>query len=902
MTQVRAIPQAARLDEAVVAVASQPALAATPFFARDAVRFVCLFLQFGLLVYLVRRFDIERGPLGDVLVLAWLGFAVHHCLPHRLRMPFFAALSMASIPLVVGRQFGAIVCVGGLLLIAICHAPCRLLWRLLALGAMGGVLLLLRRYGTAPAVVLLASMFMFRIIIYLYDLKHRSAPFSFFRATSYFFMLPNACFQHLPIVDYKTFATTYYNDQPLRIYQTGLRWILRGLLHLLLYRALYQFAQIDPLTVTDLGGAARFMVVTYLLYLRVSGQFHLIIGTLHLFGFNLPETHHLYLLSSSFLDLWRRINIYWKDFILKIFFNPAYFFCKRLGPTWAMVVATIYAFFWTWLLHSYQLLWLRGGVALDWQGASRGGALSLAEAWAKWAFSSITLKDTIFWALLGALVLASALWEMKRYRQRALHKMQRTWRTELYRAVCTIATFVTMCMLWTLWSCQSFDELGHVLAAATNVTLPSALAVTAGLLGLGVASVLFGRSVQERTLGSPSAKRAADRFAFWPSAGLLTAGALGLLCFAMIPELPAASDTTVAEVAQSLGHDRLNEIEVSALTRGYYEDLDVAREDVFFAQAILSTSWWPATKLHKGRDTFMLHEPIPNISFVVRGKAFEFNKLGMRGPEYKEAKTPGVFRIAVLGSSHEIGRGVNDDETFPRLLEERLNREDTNAHNRKFEVLNFAVEGYGAIQKLEYLKEKALKFDPDLVMFVTYRREGERTGDQIATALGRGYEFPEPFGTSIREICAKAHIDRSTPFMRMKRYLTPYVPRLVEEVFPLFAETCKKHHVRACVVYRPEPREFRHLYGDERRALLRMSEQAGLPVLDLFTSFAGVAKRESLMVEPEGTFDWQTMRREGIDDHPNERAHQLMADELYRQLHTPEGRGLLRPRDTDQGK
>jgi len=138
--------------------------------------------------------------------------------------------------------------------------------------------------------------------------------------------------------------------------------------------------------------------------------------------------------------------------------------------------------------------------------------------------------------------------------------------------------------------------------------------------------------------------------------------------------------------------------------------------------------------------------------------------------------------------------------------------------------------------------------------------------------------------------------------MRMKRYLSPYVPQLIAEVFPRFAATCKEHHVRGCFVYRPEVREFVHLHEAERNSLLEMAQKTGLPTLDLSASFSEVKDREKLMVEPEGTFDWQTMRREGIDEHPNERAHQLMADEVYRQLHTPEGRELLKPRNADERK
>lgn len=67
----------------------------------------------------------------------------------------------------------------------------------------------------------------------------------------------------------------------------------------------------------------QYLISNFLLYLRVSGLFHLVVGMLHLFGFDLPETHKRYLLAASFTDFWRRINIYWKDFMQKVFYFPA---------------------------------------------------------------------------------------------------------------------------------------------------------------------------------------------------------------------------------------------------------------------------------------------------------------------------------------------------------------------------------------------------------------------------------------------------------------------------------------------------------------------------------------------------------------------------------------------------
>ena len=86
-----------------------------------------------------------------------------------------------------------------------------------------------------------------------------------------------------------------------------------------------------------LGGVVQYMVATYRLYLRVSGQFHLVVGMLCLFGFNLPETHHLYFLASGFTDFWRRINIYWKDFMMKLFYYPAFFALQELRACVAVV-------------------------------------------------------------------------------------------------------------------------------------------------------------------------------------------------------------------------------------------------------------------------------------------------------------------------------------------------------------------------------------------------------------------------------------------------------------------------------------------------------------------------------------------------------------------------------------
>jgi hypothetical protein len=352
-------------------------------------RFIAITVQFALLVLVIRGFELVSPNFGDLMVLALGGFVLHHLLPQSLKVPGFVLISLWGLKMVAGGTVAVWVTGCGLGLIGICHLPVAFGARIALLLAAAVVVSLLRvgqidAPVSAAAWIVLGSMFMFRTMSYLYELKHKSAPFSLMRAMAYFFMIPNVCFVLFPLVDYRTFWSSHYNAPWEKIYGKGLNWMLRGIVHLLLYRLIYQLALIDPLETTDLLSVVRFMLATYLLYLRVSGWFHLIVGLLHMYGFNLPETHHLYLLASSFTDFWRRINIYWKDFLLKVFFYPAYFRLKGLGPKWAMGLATLYAFFVTWLLHSYQFFWIRGEWLVTWQ-------------------------DSLFWGLLAALVLVNAL-------------------------------------------------------------------------------------------------------------------------------------------------------------------------------------------------------------------------------------------------------------------------------------------------------------------------------------------------------------------------------------------------------------------------------------------------------------------------------------------------------------
>jgi alginate O-acetyltransferase complex protein AlgI len=164
----------------------------------------------------------------------------------------------------------------------------------------------------------------------------------------------------------------------------------------------------------------------------VSGQFHMACGMLHLFGFQLPATHHRYLLATGFTDYWRRINIYWKDFMVRIFFNPVVFRLKRWPQPAALGLATLTVFLATWFLHAYQSYWLRG----------------------TWGF---TVPDALFWGILGVLVLVNVQLDARRSNARGAcqRAMTPVPRELALRTLKVAGTFTTVALLWSLWSSPS---------------------------------------------------------------------------------------------------------------------------------------------------------------------------------------------------------------------------------------------------------------------------------------------------------------------------------------------------------------------------------------------------------------------------------------------------------------
>ncbi len=821
--------------------------------------YLLVVLQCGAVLALVHRFHLENELFQQIVTIAMAGFLVHHWLPARLRLPFFVALSLGSVAYFFGldrRQWyflhslqrtATLLAVGGLF-IALCHLPVRYALRVAVLITSACGLAVFRagwvHFGPLDAIwPVLGAMFMFRLLIYAYDIEHDEEHPSLSQTLAYFFLFPAVWLFVFPVIDLRTFRSTYFNDRPLMIYNKGVQWMFRGIVQLLLWRLVYYHAYLDPSRVANGTDLMQYLVSNVALYFRVSGQFHFVIGLLHLFGFHLPESHRRYFLASSFTDYWRRINIYWKDFITRLVYYPLVLRLKTWPTPRKVLLATAVAFFATWFLHAYQWFWLRGAFPLE-------------------------PKDILFWGAFGCVVSLNSIRELSKGRRRSLSRPAATWRDNLKLGLRTGGTFMVLLVLWSIWSCDTVTQWVDIWTLADRATLFYGILL---FLAIAIAAILMEGPATPWAARAQAAKPAEPHPFPWRYAVLTCLIPAACLYVLSSYRARAYYPTGVAEWVKSLSRTSLNTTDQEYLVRGYYENLmDGSRFNNLLTNAFTSkppdARLVQDTEAARGVADLRLQELVPSKNTLVNGKTIAVNRWGMRDRDYELAKELGVCRIAVLGASHTMGHGVENDQTFEALVEDQLNRRHSGGTWKRFEVLNFAFSGYAALAHVEQLRKTNIAaFQPDFLFYFAHEEQIGILVRRLAEALSKGIEPEYDF---VRQVVREAGVTSATPRLRAEGQLRLQWPRLTEWAFGEIVQDCRRNHIRPVWVFLPAIATTQ--YSRDAQTLTGIAQRAGFQTINLFGVY-DVPDRSSLIVAP-----W--------DDHPNTHGHRRVADALYREI------------------
>lgn len=216
------------------------------------------------------------------------------------------------------------------------------------------------------------------------------------------------------------------------------------------------------------------------------------------------------------------------------------------------------------------------------------------------------------------------------------------------------------------------------------------------------------------------------------------------------------------------------------------------------------------------------YEPVPSIHYEGTDLSFydyqgSSNSLGYRDTEHAIAKPPGTYRILVLGDSVAAGLRIDrTEDTFPAVLQALLRAQGVNA-----EVLNFGVSGYNTQQEVETLRDKGLRYQPDLVLLAYVLNDREQMdGGILATLLESERRAGRVSSARVSPLLAKSALYRFFALRVLRRPVPAVSPGTGDTVAASFAELAglaRQAKLTVLVAVFPRFVRFFSLYGEYGR-------------------------------------------------------------------------------------
>ncbi len=300
--------------------------------------------------------------------------------------------------------------------------------------------------------------------------------------------------------------------------------------------------------------------------------------------------------------------------------------------------------------------------------------------------------------------------------------------------------------------------------------------------------------------------------------------------------------------------------------------------------------------IHIPKNEGGMLELIPHSESNYYGVENKINFFGLRDSEFSLEKKEGKIRIVFIGDSITYGIGVRLENSFPKIVEQMLNR---NEGTDRYETINAGVIGYTLTDYLEFLKNKILKIDSDAIILGICLND---TADVIWRFAGKRNSVKEYFFIINRNLRAHSHfyfylqerLRRLLYRYRIIKFNKPKVKNFLEGdfseedryriyhnlkemrrltlsediifalvIFPfemqLDEKRLNKYSRQLGVRFKPSV-----LDGAPQELIKRFAEELGIPVLDLFGSFKH-HRDNGLFLDTPYVADWVHLNEDGHD-------------------------------------
>lgn len=228
--------------------------------------------------------------------------------------------------------------------------------------------------------------------------------------------------------------------------------------------------------------------------------------------------------------------------------------------------------------------------------------------------------------------------------------------------------------------------------------------------------------------------------------------------------------------------------------------------------------------------------------------------------DYSIEKSPRTFRIITIGDSFTFGAYVNTKDNYSKVLELFLNNKVICPFYDHFEVINLGVAGYDISYTVKRFEKRGIKYNPDLVIWLLNSWNFELNELFIPIKneqLKAGFKLFDP---STNQIPA---YNRARQIIKQK-YGNKYI-----------FEKSKQDLL-----------SFKNIYD---RSLLIFS--LGYLPQEQFLAISSLSNNSQNSYRPIVINYWDQNDLRIIDNHPNEKGHTNIANELFKLLRNNDLKG-----------
>jgi GDSL-like Lipase/Acylhydrolase family len=248
-----------------------------------------------------------------------------------------------------------------------------------------------------------------------------------------------------------------------------------------------------------------------------------------------------------------------------------------------------------------------------------------------------------------------------------------------------------------------------------------------------------------------------------------------------------------------------------------------------------------------------------NSSSRLMGVDISINSMGVRGPEFSQLPAEGVRRLLFLGDSLTLGWGVPEENTFSRIIEQKLKK------SMQVEVINAGHGNFNTEQEVEFYFSQGVNWGAKEVILFFFINDAEVT-QQISDFAFFGYSrFITLIWSFQRQIHVEAeHLPFETYYKSLFRPENPGWSAAKSSLIQI-TDHCKKNNIAFKVVLLPELHNLKNYpFIEQHRLVTDFLTAQSVRFLDLINFFQGYENPEELWVAKD-------------DAHPNKLGHELIS-------------------------